>query len=292
MNYFGSFDVLIFPENYGNSPRKEHRYHCMPAVVAPTSTNNPSSSTIVTSSANLNPQTSSPDQSAIDSSSTSGVSSPKFPLESVTQASDFLWQGKASHSTSFVLDSSTTGPIVPGNKFVALIRPALDNGCFYSSPVPFILPCPSPQKVEAKKLDRSITVSWEFLFPIVTKFQVTCQSSYDIAYTSGFISGRSHSFNIDDDLLTTELDITLQAESDAGIRSEKIDATFPAESIKSTSASLESMCDYEDPASPVDISATSQIQSPDSPIDSPPKSSRTPQPPPPPRLNSESLSPK
>ena len=290
-NYFGGFDVMIFPEDYGDSPRKEHRYYCMSRVVPPTGTNDPSTNTIVTSSTDLNTPTSSPYQSPIDSPSTFGGSSPKSPVESVRQTTDFLWQGETKHSTSLVLDISTTPSIVPGNKFVAMIRPALDIGCFYSLPFAFELPCPSPRKVEVEKVDCGITVSWEFPYPTVAKFRVTCESSYNIIYTSNFISGRSHSFNIDDDLLTTELDVTVQAESTAGIRSEKISVDVPAESMNSTSPSLDSICDDEDPASPVDMSPTSQVQSHYSPTISPPKSSTTYQPPvsePHRRLNSES----
>jgi hypothetical protein len=278
-NYFGSFDVMVFPEDYGNSPRKEHRYHCISKVVPPTGTNNPSTSTVVISSTDPNTPMSSPYQSSIDSPSTFGGSSPKSPAESVRQTTDFLWQGKAKHSTSLVLDISTTSSIVPGNKFVAMIRPALDNGCFYSLPFAFELPCPSPRKVEVEKVDCGITVSWEFLYPTVAKFRVTCESSYNIIYTSSFISGRSHSFSIDDDLLTTELEVTVQAESTAGIRSEQISVDVPAESMNSTSPSLDFICDDEDPASPVDMSPTYQVQSHYNPTISPPKSSTTYQPP-------------
>ena len=59
-NYFGSFDVLIFPEDYSDSPRNEYRYHCMPTVVPPTGTNDLSTNTTITSPTDLNPSTSSP----------------------------------------------------------------------------------------------------------------------------------------------------------------------------------------------------------------------------------------
>lgn len=291
-NYCGNFDVFIFPEDYGDTARKEHRFHCIPRAVPPLGISDPSTSTSVISSTELDSPTSSANQSPIDSQSIFGGSSSKLPLESATPVSALLWE-EAEHSTSLVLDISNTYSIPLGSKFVAMIRPALDNRCFYSSPFPFTLPCPSPRKVDVQKIGCRITVSWEFLCPIVAKFQVTCESLYDITYKSDFISGRSHSFNIDDNLLTTELEVIVQAESDAGIKSMKVVVKVPAELMKSTSPNLESMFDNEDPASPVGMFPTYQLQSHHNPTDSRPKSSRTFQPPisqpPRRRLNSESL---
>lgn len=239
-SYFGSFDVSIFPESYGNVPRKEHRfYHVSTRISVPESSNDQVTEdppVVTTSCDTVQPPAESPTTSSSHSSPMPFLET--SPRESVA---DVLWHGTAEHSSNLVLDTQL---LAPGKRYVALIRLTQEKGCFYCAPFAFEIPCTSPQKLEVKKMGSKITVTWDYPFAAsTTKFQIKCESPYDTHYTSEFITGRTHSFEVDLEALTSELDVIVQAESEDGVRSENKVVKVPAESMTATSPSVESISD-------------------------------------------------
>jgi hypothetical protein len=236
-----SFDVFIYASDYGSVAKPEHRFHDLsdPATggndfpLHPPD-NNVSSTTQATSQ-------SVPD----DSSAESSPEASRDDLNPPT-GTDYLWRGKAEHSRSITIKCPHS-TLSPGKKYVALIRPTEECRSFYSAPFLLEIQCPSPQNVQAKKVGSEIHVTWDFPFDINVEYRVICESMFDTHHRSVLLEKPPYSFEVDLDVLSEELEVTVEATSEDGLESSRsIPAKIPAEAIHTTSPSEESDDDFED----------------------------------------------
>ena len=236
-----SFDVFIYASDYGSVAKPEHRFHDLsdPATGGENfplhpPDNHVSSTTQATSQ-------SVPD----DSSAKSSPEASRDDLNPPT-ATDYLWRGKAEHSRSITIKCPHS-TLSPGKKYIALIRPTEECQSFYSAPFLFEIQCPSPQNVQAKKVGSEIHVTWDFPCDINVEYRVICESMFDTHHRSVLLEKSPYSFQVDLDVLSEELEVTVEATSEDGLESSRsIPAKIPAEAIHTTSPSEESDVDFED----------------------------------------------
>jgi hypothetical protein len=236
-----SFDVFIYASDYGLVAKPEHRFHDLsdPATgdndfpLHPPDNN--VSSTIQATSQSV------PD----DSSAESSPEATRDDLNPPT-APDYLWRGKAEHSRSITIKCPHS-TLSPGKRYVALIRPTEECQSFYSAPFVFEIECPSPQNVQAKKVDGKIQVTWDFPCDINVEYRVICESIYGRHHRSVLLQEPPYWFQVDLDVLSEELEVTVEATSEDCLESSpSIPAVIPPEAIHTTSPSEESDDDFED----------------------------------------------
>jgi hypothetical protein len=225
--FIPEFEVSIYPQTYGDAAHANHRYY------PPIGTQDDQASTSDTSSMASSDTNQSEDQvqsptaqstsgsDHIDEPSDSPASSSHNPSESDTIKC--LWQGETETGSCSLQWDAKSSPLLPGQKYVAIVRSATAKGSFYSEPFPFEILCPAPQNVTVKRDGCRLSVTWDFPLDVEAQFRVTCSSIYDQIYSSEFKDERNHEFVINLDDVPLDLDITVQAISNDGITSNEVE---------------------------------------------------------------------
>jgi hypothetical protein len=236
-----SFDVFVYASDYGSVAKSEHRFHDVsdPAVGA-------NKSPLHSPDDNVPSTTQTTSQTVPDESSPE--SSPEASGDDQNQGTvtDYLWREKAEHSRSITIKCPHP-TLSPGKKYIALIRPTKERQSFYSAPFEFEIQCPTPQNVQVEKVDSRIHVTWDFPLSNNVKFRVFCESMFDVHHQSALLEERLHSFEVDLDVLSEELKVMVEAESEDGVKSSRsTPVKVPPEEMYTTSPSEESEDDFED----------------------------------------------
>jgi hypothetical protein len=238
------FEVSIYPQAYGDAVHANHRF-CPPIDTQDDQTS--TSSTPSTASVNTTQseeQTETPTGQStsgsdkIDEQSNSTAASSQVPVDpSESDTVNCLWKGKTEPRSCNLQWDTNGSPLLPGRKYVALVRTATAKGSFYSEPFPFEILCPSPQNVTVKRDACRISVIWEFPWDVEAQFRVTCSSIYDQIYSSEFKDDRNHEFLINVDNVPLDLEVTVQAISNGGIRSNEVEVHSDAKIARNFSPS-------------------------------------------------------
>lgn len=259
-----SFDVFVFPGDFGDEGWEKYRFHDVPSAGGPASgeiTDAAISDPAVNE--NLSTVTSHIRAGVDESPSSSGETTPESSPagNSPPPPTDYLWKGKATDARSIIIETPHL-QIIPGKRYIALIRPTEDRKSIYSSPFPFSVGCPAPQDVVVEKSYSRVSVTWSYPFPVIAQFRVICESIYDTHYISALLGVQQQSFELDLEVFEEELEIVVEALSEDGILSKRSAAVkVPAEEMDSTSPSQNSVyddCIDDSPArsSSVDIQST------------------------------------
>lgn len=238
-----SFDVFVYNSDYGSIAKAEHRFHGLSNADTVVS-DAPLQQSDGNNSSALSPKTS--ENGPVESSA---ESSPEVIREDPISppVEDHLWREKAERTRAITIKSPTS-TLSPGKKYVALIRPTEERQSFFSEPFEFEIQCPAPQNVEVKKVGSTIDVTWDFPYPdINVEFRVVCESVYKDHHRSVLLSERQYAFTVDLDVLAEELEVTVKAKSENGVKSvSSTPVKVPPEALHTTSPSEQSEDDISD----------------------------------------------
>lgn len=238
-----SFDVFVYDNNYGSIAKAEHRFHDLSNAdtIVP---NVPQQQSDGNNSSALSPKTS--ENGPVESSA---ESSPEVIREDPIPPpiADHLWRETAERTRAITIKNPNS-TLSPGKKYVALIRPTEERQSFFSEPFEFEIQCPAPQNVEVKKIGSTIDVTWDFPYPdINVEFRVVCESVYRDHHRSVLLSERQYTFTVDLDVLAGELEVTVKAKSEHGVKSVRsTPVKVPPEELHTTSPSELSEDDISD----------------------------------------------
>ena len=259
-----SFDVFVYDSDYGSIAKAEHRFHDLSNAdtVVP---DVPQQQSDGSNSSTLSPKTSEngPVESSVESSPEVIREDPIPP-----PVADHLWREKAERTRAITIKSPNS-TLCPGKKYVALIRPTEERQSFFSEPFEFEIQCPAPQSVEVKKIGSTIDVTWDFPYPdINVEFRVVCESVYKDHHRSVLLSERQYAFTVDLDVLREDLEVTVKAKSENGVKSVRsTPVKVPPEELHTTSPSEQLEDDISDGGgfgSPVEEYAAFPSKSPSS----------------------------
>ena len=217
-DYFGDFDFLVL---WGNVKEEEYLYFenredCMEGENAiEEDVERPSSQG--SGIANASPENPTSENSP----------PPNFPFE-------IVHRGKTkSGATSHTFTISDT-PLTPGTSYTLLIRPSQSQS-FYSLPIKFTTPVPSPANLVCTRAASSLTITWTY--PLEgAKFRVTCVDDDDWIHVSPSI--REREFTVPH-VVDREIRVGVVAESQTGIRSAEARVVVPPPEDEETTTTEE-----------------------------------------------------
>jgi len=174
------------------------------------------------------------------SSQGSGIASPEKPTSENSPQSTFpseiVHRGKTrSGATSHTFNISDT-PLKPGTSYTLLIRP-FQHQSFFSLPVKFTAPVPSPTNLICTRNASSLIVTWTSPLESAT-FRVTCADNDDWIHISPPIRQREY---VVTHVVDGVIRVGVVVESESGIKSAEAKVVVPPPDDENTTGSEEEM---------------------------------------------------